>query len=83
MAVEEISRAAAGRDVVLISCTGRRASEAHAALAKVGVKAVVLEGGLDAWMLSGGSVERGGLLNRFLWLAAGMAAVGVVMLATR
>ncbi len=81
---QEVAARALNRQVVLVSCTGRRAVEAHNELMKVGVKAVVLEGGLDAWVLSGGSVERGGgLIRKVLWLLASVAGMAVIALATR
>ncbi len=81
---QEVAAKAANREVVLVSCTGRRALEAHAALLKVGVRSVVLEGGLDAWVASGGRVERGGgLIGKVLWVLAGVAGMAVIALATR
>ena len=78
-----IARVAAGRSVVLVSATGRRAGELHAELARSGVDAVVLEGGLSAWIASGEAVARRGVLGRTLVAVGALVATLGAFLFTR
>jgi rhodanese-related sulfurtransferase len=45
------------RQVIVVSRTGRRASEAVARLRAAGVDAVLLHGGLRAWVSAGGELD--------------------------
>jgi rhodanese-related sulfurtransferase len=45
------------RQVIVVSRTGRRASEAVARLRAAGVDAVLLHGGLRAWISAGGELD--------------------------
>jgi rhodanese-related sulfurtransferase len=59
-ALTEVGRLAAGRPIVLVCQTGRRAATAREILERVGFADLrVLEGGVVAWSEAGGAVERG------------------------